>query len=47
MPVVVEYGNACARCAVELGADWRVRPQEDLIAEVRQRLHAQAVAIEY
>jgi len=47
MPVIVEYGNACARCAVELGADWRVRPQEDLIAEVRQRLHAQAVAIEY
>jgi len=47
MPVVVEYGNDCARCAVELGEQWRVRPQEDLIAEVRQRLHPQAVAIEY
>ncbi len=47
MPVVVEYGNADARCAVELGADWRVRPQEDLIVEARSRLHAQDVAVEY
>ena len=47
MPVVVEYGNESARCAVELGAHWRVRPQEDLLAEARRRLHAQAVVIEY
>ena len=47
MQVVVEYGNTRARCAVELGQTWRVRPQEDLLAEVRSRLHPQSVAIEY
>jgi DNA polymerase-3 subunit alpha len=47
MPIVVEYGNAAGRCAVELGADWRVRPQEDLLAEVRLRLHPQSVDVEY
>ncbi len=47
MPVVVEYGNESACCAVELGAHWRVRPQEDLLAEARRHLHAQAVVIEY
>ena len=47
MQVVVEYGNAHARCAVELGRTWRVRPQDDLLAQVRERLHPQSVAIEY
>ncbi|MGA0795370.1 MAG: DNA polymerase III subunit alpha [Quisquiliibacterium sp.] len=47
MPVIVEYGNAQGSCAVELGDDWRVRPQEDLLAEVRHLLHARAVAVEY
>ena len=47
IPVVVEYGNADARCAVELGADWRVRPQDDLFAEVRRQAGAAAVAVEY
>jgi DNA polymerase-3 subunit alpha len=47
MPVIVEYGNDNASCAVELGEDWRVRPQEDLLTEVRHLLHAQSVAVEY
>jgi DNA polymerase-3 subunit alpha len=47
MQVVVEYGNTRARCAVELGQTWRVRPQDDLLAQVRERLHPQSVAIEY
>jgi len=47
LPVVVEYGNASGRCAVELGADWRVRPQEDLLAEVRKRVHPQSVSVDY
>jgi len=47
IPVVVEYGNADARCAVELGADWRVRPQDDLFAEVRRQAGAAAVVVEY
>ncbi|MEN9316902.1 MAG: polymerase alpha subunit, partial [Pseudomonadota bacterium] len=47
IPVVVEYGNADASCAIELGEGWRVRPQEDLLAEARERLRVQAVAIEY
>jgi DNA polymerase-3 subunit alpha len=47
LPVIVEYGNSDARCAVELGQDWRVRPQEDLLVEVRHLLHPQSVVVEY
>ena len=47
MPVVVEYMNAQGSCTVELGENWRVRPQEDLLAEVRHLLHARMVAVEY
>ncbi|MEK9776772.1 MAG: DNA polymerase III subunit alpha, partial [Quisquiliibacterium sp.] len=47
MPVVVEYMNAQGSCTVELGENWRVRPQDDLLLEVRELLHARLVAVEY
>jgi DNA polymerase-3 subunit alpha len=47
LPVIVEYASAQARCQIELGASWRVQPREDMIEAVRQRLHPQAVAVEY
>ena len=47
LPVVVEYGNEQGRCAVELGAQWRVRPQDDLLAEVSRRLHPLSVTVDY
>jgi len=47
LPVVIAYGNARGRCEVELGQRWRVRPREELIAEVRARLHPLDVVVEY
>ncbi|MBK8765740.1 MAG: DNA polymerase III subunit alpha [Burkholderiaceae bacterium] len=47
LPVLVEYGNAGGRCAVELGERWRVCPREDLLADVRRRLHPIAVQVDY
>ena len=47
IPVVVEYGNAEASCAIELGEQWRVNPNDDLIAEALGRLHAKTVKVEY
>ncbi len=47
LPVVVEYGNAQAACAVELGARWRVRPGDDLIGTVRSTLRPLAAEVDY
>jgi len=47
VPVVVEYGNAEAVCAVELGAGWRVQPHDDLIGAIVDALHPVETAIEY
>lgn len=47
LPVVVVYLNGSAGCTVELGAPWRVRPEEALLVEVRERLRPQSVSIEY
>jgi DNA polymerase-3 subunit alpha len=47
LPVVVEYASATARCAVQLGERWRVRPADDLLASVAVQLHPQLVTIEY
>ena len=47
LPVRVEYGNDEGRCSIELGAGWRVRPHDDLIAAVRAGLHPQDVVVEY
>ena len=47
MPVVLEYGNTCATVAVELGAQWRVRPSDELFDAVRAVLHPQQLALEY
>jgi DNA polymerase-3 subunit alpha len=47
IPVVVEYGNADAVCAVELGAGWRVQPHDDLLGAISDALHPIDTAIEY
>ena len=47
VPVVVEYGNREAVCAVELGRGWRVQPHDDLIAAIVDALHPIDTAIEY
>ena len=44
---MIAYGNARGRCEVELGERWRVRPREELFAEVRARLHPLDVVVEY
>ncbi len=47
LPVRIEYGNAQARCAIELGEAWRVRPEDDLIVAISERLRPLAVSVEY
>ena len=47
LPVVVEYTSSCARCAVQLGEAWRVRPAQDLLTSVAAQLGSQRVAVEY
>lgn len=47
LPVVVEYANQEARCSVELGDPWRVKPREELFALVRRELHPLEVLVEY
>ena len=47
IPVVVEYGNAEASCAIELGEQWRVNPDDELIADALARLHAKTAKVEY
>ena len=46
LPVVVEYSTSDARCAVQLGERWRVRPADDLLASLR-RLAPQRLSVEY
>jgi DNA polymerase-3 subunit alpha len=47
LPVRIEYGNREARCAIELGEAWRVRPEDNLIAAIGERLRPLAVGVEY
>ena len=47
LPVVLEYGNGNARCMVELGAPWRVRPRDELLTAVQEQLHPLEVLVEY
>nr|HMN66065.1 DNA polymerase III subunit alpha [Burkholderiaceae bacterium] len=47
IPVVVEYGNRDAACAIELGPRWRVQPHDDLIGAIRSVLHPLAAEVEY
>jgi len=47
IPVVVEYGNREAACAIELGSRWRVQPHDDLIGAIRSALHPLAAEVEY
>ncbi len=47
LPVVIEYANSQAHCAVELGPSWRVRPEDGLLTALGERLRPIAVAVEY
>ncbi|MBX3592072.1 MAG: DNA polymerase III subunit alpha [Burkholderiaceae bacterium] len=47
IPVVVDYGNRDAACAIELGPRWRVQPHDDLIGAIRSVLHPLAAEVEY
>ena len=47
LPVVVVYLNGSAGCTIELGGPWRVRPDDALLAELRERLRPQSAAVEY
>ncbi len=46
VPVVVEYDNLGGRCAIELGEDWRVRPDDELLQVIEDRLRTRP-AMEY
>jgi DNA polymerase-3 subunit alpha len=46
-PVVVEYDNGQARCALPLPESWRVTPREELLAGLREWLSPSGVEITY
>jgi len=46
-PVEVHYHNGVARCAVRLGDAWRVRPEEALLAQLRDWLSPDGVELRY
>ncbi|MEI7444339.1 MAG: DNA polymerase III subunit alpha [Burkholderiales bacterium] len=46
-PIEIHYHNGRARCAVRLGDAWRVRPDEALLAELRQWLSPEGVELRY
>ena len=46
-PVVVEYDNGAARCALPLPDEWRVNPREELLQGLRDWLTPQGVTVVY
>ncbi len=46
-PVEIHYHNESARCAVRLGDAWRVRPDETLLAQLREWLSDDGVELRY
>ena len=46
-PVVVEYDNGAARCALPLPDEWRVNPREELLQGLRDWLSPQGVTVVY
>jgi DNA polymerase-3 subunit alpha len=46
-PVRVSYRNASALCEVDLGEGWKVRLQDDLLAQLADWLHAENVRVLY
>jgi DNA polymerase-3 subunit alpha len=47
LPVVIDYANGAGHCAIELGPSWRVRPEEELLSALGERLRPISVAVEY
>ena len=46
-PVVVEYDNGKARCALPLPDEWRITPREELLQGLRDWLSPQGVTVVY
>ncbi len=46
-PVFIDYQNGNAKARLELGREWTVRPEEGLVAELRQLLGKAAVKVVY
>ena len=46
-PIALEYSNRCARGAIILGEEWRVRPEDDLIQGLRDRYGTRRVCLQY
>ncbi|HYF58849.1 MAG TPA: DNA polymerase III subunit alpha [Burkholderiaceae bacterium] len=46
-PIEIHYHNGSARCAVRLGDAWRVRPDDTLLAQLRDWLSPEGVELRY
>jgi DNA polymerase-3 subunit alpha len=46
-PIEIDYHNGSARCLVRLGDAWRVRPEETLLAQLRDWLSPAGVELRY
>ena len=46
-PVVLEYSNDQAKGRIKLGNDWRLRPGDDLLISLREKIGAENVRLAY
>jgi DNA polymerase-3 subunit alpha len=47
LPVAIDYQKNGAVCVARLGDDWRITPDEQLIADLREWLHPENVTVVY
>ncbi|MGE0312703.1 MAG: DNA polymerase III subunit alpha [Lautropia sp.] len=47
LPVEIEYHNSSANVRMRLGTDWAVRPDDDLLAQLREWLTPEGVRLQY
>ncbi|WP_339896985.1 DNA polymerase III subunit alpha [uncultured Gilvimarinus sp.] len=46
-PIVIAYQRSDARCQLRLGAEWSVRPEDDLLQQLRDDFGAGSVRLDY
>ncbi len=46
-PLLFDYANSRAACEITAGRDWRVRPTDELLHRLRQRLGEEGARIDY
>jgi DNA polymerase-3 subunit alpha len=46
-PIFIEYSTGTAKATVQLGEDWRVHPNDELLIRLRRLVSTDAVQVKY